>query len=133
MKDLLRDCLKSLLAAGQATPDLIFEIIVVDSASADGSPTNQVYVDTEGKVRLGGVGGGGTRTVNIRSVDGLAVEMSGPIPDAIGDATVILNGSKRPLEVPCRAVYSRGSIGGVKLGLHVLDRTTLARWMAERR
>ena len=66
------------------------------------------------------------------SIDGLAVEMSGPLPDAIGDATVILNGSRRQLEVPCRAVYSRGSIGGVKLGLHVLDRATLARWMAER-
>jgi cellulose synthase (UDP-forming) len=66
------------------------------------------------------------------SIDGLSVEMSGPIPDAIGDATVILNGSRRELEVPCRAVYSRGSIGGVKLGLHVLDRATLARWMAER-
>jgi hypothetical protein len=66
------------------------------------------------------------------SIDGLAVEMSGPLPDAIGDATVILNGSRRELEVPCRAVYSRGSIGGVKLGLHVLDRATLARWMAER-
>ena len=66
------------------------------------------------------------------SVDGLAVEISGPIPDAIGDATVILNGSQRRLEVPCRAVYSRGSIGGVKLGLHVLDRTSLAKWMVDK-
>jgi cellulose synthase (UDP-forming) len=66
------------------------------------------------------------------SVDGLAVEISGPIPDAIGDATVILNGSNRQLEVPCRAVYSRGAIGGVRLGLHVLDRATLAQWMADK-
>jgi GT2 family glycosyltransferase len=34
---LLRNCLNSLLAAGQARPDLTIELIVVDSASSDGS------------------------------------------------------------------------------------------------
>lgn len=38
VKDLLRDCLQSLLRARQASPHLSLEIIVVDSASADGSP-----------------------------------------------------------------------------------------------
>jgi GT2 family glycosyltransferase len=38
VKDLLRNCLQSLLEAGQAAPDLSLEIIIVDSASTDGSP-----------------------------------------------------------------------------------------------
>ncbi len=38
VKNLLRDCLRSLLEAIQAAPHLSAEIIVVDSASADGSP-----------------------------------------------------------------------------------------------
>jgi GT2 family glycosyltransferase len=38
VKDLLRHCLQSLLEAGQSTPGLTSEIIVVDSASSDGSP-----------------------------------------------------------------------------------------------
>jgi len=38
VKNLLRDCLCSLLEAAQAAPHLSAEIIVVDSASADGSP-----------------------------------------------------------------------------------------------
>lgn len=38
VKALLRDCLHSLAAVGQATPNLSSEIIVVDSASSDGSP-----------------------------------------------------------------------------------------------
>lgn len=38
VKDLLRSCLQSLLTAQQTTPHLIIEIIVVDSASTDGSP-----------------------------------------------------------------------------------------------
>lgn len=37
VKDLLRACLHSLLVAGQTTPQLATEIIVVDSASSDGS------------------------------------------------------------------------------------------------
>lgn len=38
VKELLHACLQSLLAAGQATSHLALEIIVVDSASTDGSP-----------------------------------------------------------------------------------------------
>lgn len=34
--------------------------------AADGSPTNAVYVDNEGRVRLGGAGGSLTRTVHVR-------------------------------------------------------------------
>ncbi|HXH28555.1 MAG TPA: glycosyltransferase [Candidatus Polarisedimenticolia bacterium] len=67
------------------------------------------------------------------SVEGLAVEMSDVIPDAIGEATVLLDGQRGGLEVPCRAVYSRGSARGVKLGLRVLDRAALSRWMAAKR
>ncbi len=37
VKDLLRDCLNSLLEAGRADPNLTMDIIVVDSASSDGS------------------------------------------------------------------------------------------------
>ncbi len=50
VKELLRDCLQSLLAANQATPDLATEIIVVDSASTDGSP--QMVRDAFPQVRL---------------------------------------------------------------------------------
>jgi len=67
------------------------------------------------------------------SVDGFAVEMSAHIPDAIGDATVILYGPQRETEVPCRAVYSRESLGGAKLGLQVLDRAPVAAWMADKK
>ncbi|MCB0163214.1 MAG: glycosyltransferase family 2 protein [Anaerolineae bacterium] len=38
VKDLLRDCLNSLLRAAQSSPHLSTEIIVIDSASTDGSP-----------------------------------------------------------------------------------------------
>lgn len=38
VKALLRDCLQSLVGACQMAPDLTAEIIVVDSASTDGSP-----------------------------------------------------------------------------------------------
>ncbi len=38
VKELLRDCLRSVLAALEAAPGLAAEIIVVDSASTDGSP-----------------------------------------------------------------------------------------------
>lgn len=38
VKDLLRDCLNSLLTAAQSSPHLTTEIIVIDSASTDGSP-----------------------------------------------------------------------------------------------
>ena len=38
VKDLLRDCLNSLLTATQTSPHVATEIIVVDSASTDGSP-----------------------------------------------------------------------------------------------
>ncbi len=38
VRELLRSCLSSLMAAGEAASDLATEIIVVDSASADGSP-----------------------------------------------------------------------------------------------
>ena len=38
VKDLLSHCLQSLLEASQSTSDLTSEIIVVDSASSDGSP-----------------------------------------------------------------------------------------------
>lgn len=38
VKDLLRACLQSLLAAGQTAPQFATEIIVVDSASSDDSP-----------------------------------------------------------------------------------------------
>jgi GT2 family glycosyltransferase len=38
VKELLRCCLHSILAAHQAAPDLALEIIIVDSASGDGSP-----------------------------------------------------------------------------------------------
>jgi GT2 family glycosyltransferase len=38
VKDLLGRCLQSLLEASQSTLDLTSEIIVVDSASSDGSP-----------------------------------------------------------------------------------------------
>ena len=50
VKDLLRGCLNSLLAAGRATPNLTTEIIVVDSASTDGSP--QMVRDEFPQVRL---------------------------------------------------------------------------------
>ena len=38
VKDLLRDCLQSLFDSFPQAPDLAAEIIVVDSASTDGSP-----------------------------------------------------------------------------------------------
>jgi N-acetylglucosaminyl-diphospho-decaprenol L-rhamnosyltransferase len=38
VKDLLRNCLEALLDACQAAPNLTTEIVVVDSASTDGSP-----------------------------------------------------------------------------------------------
>lgn len=38
VKELLRDCLQSLLEAGKSAPPLTTELIVVDSASTDGSP-----------------------------------------------------------------------------------------------
>ena len=38
VKDLLRDCLNSILTATQSIPNLTTEIIVIDSASSDGSP-----------------------------------------------------------------------------------------------
>ncbi len=67
------------------------------------------------------------------SIDGLAIELHGTIPESIGEVTVMLNGTPdRTIEIACRAVYSRGSIGGVKLGLHVLDRPALATWMSHR-
>lgn len=50
VKDLLRQCLQTLLDAGQLTPDLTSEIIVVDSASGDGSP--QLVRETFPQVRL---------------------------------------------------------------------------------
>lgn len=50
VKTLLRDCLQSLLAAVRAAPELTTEIIVVDSASTDGSP--QLVRDEFPQVRL---------------------------------------------------------------------------------
>ena len=50
VKDLLRNCLQSLLNAGQSTPDLTTEIIVIDSSSTDGSP--QMVRDEFPQVRL---------------------------------------------------------------------------------
>jgi len=67
------------------------------------------------------------------SVDGLAVEVGDAIPDTIGETAVVLDGDQGRLEIPCRPVYSRGTQGGVKLGLRVLDRAALARWLAGQR
>jgi GT2 family glycosyltransferase len=50
VKDLLRHCLQSLLEADHFAPNLTSEIIVVDSASGDGSP--QMVCETFPQVRL---------------------------------------------------------------------------------
>ena len=50
VRDLLRQCLQSLLVAGQSIPNLTTEIIVVDSASTDGSP--QMVRDQFAQVQL---------------------------------------------------------------------------------
>lgn len=50
VKELLQACLQSLLEAGRARPTLTIEIIVVDSASSDGSP--QMVRDRFPQVRL---------------------------------------------------------------------------------
>jgi GT2 family glycosyltransferase len=50
VKEHLRNCLQSLVKADQAAPNLTIEIIVVDSASADGSP--QIVRDEFPQVRL---------------------------------------------------------------------------------
>ncbi len=50
VKDLLQACLQSILKACQTAPDLTIEIIVVDSASSDGSP--QMVQDEFPQVQL---------------------------------------------------------------------------------
>jgi cellulose synthase (UDP-forming) len=64
---------------------------------------------------------------------GMAVEVDRALPESTRDVSVILTDpTGQSFEVRCAPVYHESSAGGIKLGLRVLDPSSLAQWLAEK-